>query len=157
MSWFPLGHLQLRESKKIMSIVVRSTLVWIAAFVAVYILVVIANSIGASLFGNDANYGSSRVQQELSGFFRLAIHVAPAIVVAFYRPHYAWQVAGVMSSVFELLDALNKFGRDGFEYIGEPISILLTYVLVAMLSASWMASKRCNKREQQREQARRLG
>ena len=137
-----------------MSSVVRSALVWIAAFVAVYVLVVIANSVGASLFGNDANYGSSRVQQELSGFFRLAIHVAPAIVVAFYRPPYAWQVAGVMSSVFELLDALNKFGREGFAYIGEPISILLTYVLVAMLSACWMASKRCNKREQQREQAR---
>ena len=133
-----------------MSNVVRSILVWIAAFVAVYILIVIANSVGASLFGNDANYGSSRVQQELSGFFRLAIHVAPAMVVAFYRPRYAWQVAGAMSSVFELLDALNKFGRGGFAYIGEPMSIVLTYVLVAMLSAFWMASKRYKKREEQR-------
>jgi len=125
-----------------MKTIVRSVLVWIAAFAVTYVVMVVLNSVGAAMHGEAPSYGSSRLQQELSGFTRLLIHVIPAIAVAYWQPLQAWKIAGVMSLMVEGVNAFTLVGKAGFPYVGDPLAEMTAYVLLGTLAAYAVAAGR---------------
>jgi hypothetical protein len=112
--------------------------IWLLTFAAVYVAMVLVNSLGAHFQDQSASYGSSRLYQEISGFAHLLVHVIPALCVGFFVPRLAWQVSGILSLIAEISGNLDLFGKQGLPYIGDPLASIVTYALIGMLSAYWM-------------------
>ncbi|HXS52550.1 MAG TPA: hypothetical protein VN782_08470 [Usitatibacter sp.] len=125
-----------------MKSVARGVLIWIAAFAVTYVAMIIINSVGAGLHSGGPSYGASRVQQEISGFTRLLVHVVPAIAVGYWQPAPAWKIAGVMSLITEGVNAMQLTSHAGFPYVGAPVAEIAAYVLLGIFAASTVASWR---------------
>ena len=119
--------------------------IWILVFAITYTVMVLLNSIGAAAQDQNHTYGSSRIYQEISVLAHLLVNLLPAIAVGFFVPNVAWQVSAVLSFLAEVSGNLSLFGKEGLPYIGDPVAMILTYVLIAIFSAYWMRSIRAVK------------
>lgn len=120
----------------------KAAFTWLIAFGVTYVAMIIVNTLGGMVHGHAMSYGSSRLYQEVTGFAQIALHVLPAVAVGRFVPQLALRTAFTGSLLYEVLGNMGAVGRDSLPYVGDPIAVIVTYVLLGTLAAHWMASRR---------------
>jgi hypothetical protein len=114
---------------------IRAFSAGVGTFVIVYAILIAANSGFAAMYGTPQEYVQSRILLEITAFSRLAMHLAPAIVIGYSDTKHGWKLACLLSLLIELPGIYSGLSKAGFPYVGDPFSTILTFICLSGIAA----------------------